>query len=105
MTSKRAGRFDELPEGGAIRVVMDDGVPVAVFKCGGALYATGDTCSHEEASLSEGEIDTDEFSVECPKHGAEFDIRTGKNRTLPATQPVPSFTVKVEGGDIYVESK
>ncbi|MHB8513414.1 MAG: bifunctional 3-phenylpropionate/cinnamic acid dioxygenase ferredoxin subunit [Actinomycetota bacterium] len=100
---KLVGKMEELPEGGAVRVVLDDGFPVAVFKAGGELYAIGDTCSHEQASLSEGDIDTDECVVECPKHGAAFDMKTGTNLTLPATKPVPRFQVSVSDGNIYVE--
>lgn len=101
MTATRVGSAGEIPEGGAIRVKLPNGTPVAVFKVEGKLYAIGDTCSHEESSLSDGELD--EETVECPKHGAVFDLATGKNLTLPATKPVPSFPVRVEGEDVYVE--
>ena len=73
---------------------------IAVFNLDGEYYAIGDTCSHEEASLSEGDVFGD--CVECPLHGAEFDITTGKNLTLPAVSPVPSYTVKLEGDAILV---
>ena len=101
MASTRVCAAGELPAGGAARVTLQDGTPVAVFNLEGALFAIGDTCSHEQASLSDGEIDG--TTVECPKHGALFDIPTGKNLTLPATQPVPAFTVRVDGDQIYVE--
>lgn len=100
-----AGSFDDLAEGGVTRVTLGDGTPVAVFKIDGELHAIGDTCSHELASLSEGDVDPDECTVECPKHGATFDIRTGKNLTFPATKPVPAFTVTVRDGIIYVETR
>ena len=94
-------RADEVPVGEARRFVVND-VPVALFHLPGGFYAIADTCSHEEASLSEGFIE-DEI-VECPRHGAQFDIETGQNRSLPATRPVAAYRVAVEGDDIYVEA-
>ena len=89
----------QIPPGKALRVEIDD-EPIAIFNVDGDLYAIGDTCSHEEASLSEGDV----FGtcVECPLHGAEFDLKTGRARTLPAVLPVPTYAVKVEGDDILV---
>lgn len=101
MARVAVGKASELHEGMAVRVVVD-GVPVAVFNVEGAFYAIGDTCSHEEASLSEGFVDED--IVECPKHGAMFHIPTGANRSLPATRPVPVFQTVVEGDDLYLET-
>ena|SRR5947209_3822208 len=89
----------EVPPGKAIRVEIGD-EPIAIFNVDGAFYAIGDTCSHEEASLSEGDV----FGtcVECPLHGAEFDLKSGKARTLPAVMPVPSYPVRVDGEAILV---
>lgn len=91
----------ELEPGMSLRVDFD-GTPVAVFNIAGNFYAIADTCSHEEASLSEGYVDDD--VVECPKHGAMFDIATGENRSLPATTPVAKFATVVDGDDLYVEA-
>lgn len=96
----RVCRADELEPGMVARVEVD-GTPVAVFNIAGSFYAIGDTCSHEEASLSEGFVEDD--VVECPKHGAAFHIPTGAARTLPATKPVPTFATAIEDGDLYVE--
>lgn len=96
----RVGRVGEIPPGAAVRVDLD-GTPVAVFNIEGTLYAIGDTCSHEQASLSEGELEG--AIVECPRHGATFDVTSGRNLGLPATRPVPRFEVIVEGEEIYVE--
>ena len=60
----------------------------------------GDRCSHAEASLSEGELFG--YDVECPRHGSEFDVRTGRPASLPATRPVPVYQVKVEAGRLMV---
>jgi len=82
--------------------VETDGAPVAVFNVDGAFYAIGDTCTHEESSLSEGYVDED--IVECPKHGAMFHIPTGEVRSLPATKSEPVFPTSVEDGELYVEA-
>ncbi len=89
----------DIPAGKALKVDLH-GEPVAVFNVGGRLYAIGDTCSHEEASLSEGEVI--EGEVECPRHGAMFDLATGVPQTLPATRAVPVYEVKVEGDGIWL---
>ncbi|HEX5504303.1 MAG TPA: non-heme iron oxygenase ferredoxin subunit, partial [Thermomicrobiales bacterium] len=81
----------EIAPGTALLVEVGD-EPIAVFNLDGEFYAICDTCSHEEASLSEGDIFGD--VVECPLHGSQFDIRTGKVLTLPAVLPVASYEVK-----------
>lgn len=86
---------------GISQVVVHRGKRIAVFHAEGAYYAISDTCSHADASLAEGELCGCE--IECPKHGARFDIRTGKNLSFPAIAPVRAFPVKVENGAIYVE--
>ena len=73
---------------------------VAVFNVDGEFYAISDTCSHAQASLSEGDLDG--YQIMCPLHGAEFDVRTGKALTFPATSPVESFPIEVEDGDLIV---
>ncbi len=95
----RVATVGEIEPGRAKRVEVGEEA-IAVFNLDGAYYAIGDTCSHEEASLSEGDVFGD--CVECPLHGAEFDITTGKNLTLPAVSPVPSYPVKLEGDAILV---
>lgn len=79
------------------------GTGVSVIRIEDQFYALGDTCSHEEYSLSDGEVWSEDCAIECPKHGSMFDVRTGEPQTLPATQPVPVFTVRVEGDDVVVE--
>ena len=95
----RVATVGEIEPGRAKRVEVGE-EEIAVFNLDGEYYAIGDTCSHEEASLSEGDVFGD--CVECPLHGAQFDITTGKNLTLPAVSPVPSYPVKVEGDAILV---
>ncbi|OGB69976.1 MAG: hypothetical protein A2Y94_09035, partial [Caldithrix sp. RBG_13_44_9] len=86
---------------GKVMVYRGGGKPIAIFRLPDGYFAIEDICSHEEASLSEGEIE--DGNIECPLHGAIFDIKTGKNLTLPAVLPVKSHAVKIENGDIFLE--
>ena len=65
-------------------------------------HVVGDECSHEDYSLSEGDVWEDECEIECPKHGSTFSLATGEPQTLPATQPVPVYAVRVDGDDVLV---
>ncbi len=67
------------------------------------FYAIGDTCSHADVSLSEGDVDVDTKHIECWKHGSCFSLVTGEPDVLPATRPVPVYEVHIEGGDVLVE--
>ena len=95
------GNESDIPSGQGLRVVAN-GLPVAIFSVDGELYAIGDTCTHEEFSLSDGELVGD-YTVECALHGAQFDIRTGNALCLPATGSAGSFPVWVEDGVLKVE--
>ncbi len=96
----RIAAVDELPDGRGVRVEIGEH-RIALFRIGEDVYAIGDRCSHAEASLAEGELfDTE---VECPRHGSGFDLHTGRPGTLPATQPVPVYTVHVANGDVLLE--
>jgi 3-phenylpropionate/trans-cinnamate dioxygenase ferredoxin subunit len=93
----------ELGEG-EMRLVEADGRKVGVFRCaGGELFAIEDRCSHDDGPLAEGEFDRDACTVECPRHGSLFDIRSGRPKTLPAYQPVETFEVREEDGEIKLE--
>ena len=98
-TALRIGALDDLPVGRGVRVEWG-AHRVAVFRIGDDVYAVGDRCSHAEASLSEGEV-FDE-NVECPRHGAEFDLATGAALSLPATIPIPVYETAVRDGDVYI---
>jgi 3-phenylpropionate/trans-cinnamate dioxygenase ferredoxin component len=96
-------KLSELSEG-ATRIVDVDGRKIGVFHCvGGELRAIEDRCSHDDGPLAEGEFDASSCTVECPRHGSLFDVRTGKPRTLPAYRPVDTFEVRVEGDHIKLE--
>ena len=92
---------DEVEEGTARRFEVD-GIPIALVNCGGAFHAISDTCSHEDYSLSEGEVFADECEIECWKHGSTFSLLTGEPLTLPATKPVAVYEVKLEEGAVHV---
>lgn len=97
----KVAEVHEIPEGMVKRVVVRR-VPIAIFNCDGQYYAIDDTCSHAEASLSEGRV-LHGCKVTCPLHGAQFDIRTGEALTFPAVTPVETYRVTVEGDAIMLE--
>jgi 3-phenylpropionate/trans-cinnamate dioxygenase ferredoxin subunit len=85
----------------ALRILID-GYPVAVVKDSeGRLHAVGDTCSHADVSLSEGDVEG--CAIECWGHGSQFDLRSGEPLQLPAYEPIPVFAVAVHGEDVYVD--
>lgn len=92
---------DELSSGEARRFDLD-GLRVALVRIGDDFYAIGDRCSHEDYSLAEGEVWPEERELECAKHGSTFDLRTGDPCSLPATKPVPVYSVVVEGDDVML---
>lgn len=101
MASLRVGAVAEVPEGTG-KTFMVNGHAIAVFHINGTLYALDDKCSHAEASLGAGDVDTDECAVECPLHGSLFDLETGRPRTLPAYEPVATYTVYVDEDSMIV---
>lgn len=93
-------QLDKLPRGRGVRVTIGDN-KIAMFRIEDDVYAIADRCSHAEASLAEGELWGK--TVECPRHGSEFDLETGEPGALPATEPVPVYDVTVEDGTVYLE--
>lgn len=90
---------DEL--GNGERILVDvDGERIAVFNIAGEYFAIADVCSHDDGPVAEGELDG--YEIECPRHGALFDIRTGKALTLPAVVDIPAYPVRVEGEEIQL---
>ncbi|MBX5466509.1 MAG: non-heme iron oxygenase ferredoxin subunit [Firmicutes bacterium] len=86
---------------GAPRAVAVDGWEVALWRVGDAFYATDDLCSHAEASLSEGEQVG--YRIICPRHGGQFDMRTGQALRFPAAAPIATFPVRVQDGALWIE--
>jgi 3-phenylpropionate/trans-cinnamate dioxygenase ferredoxin subunit len=95
-------RLEELPPGERKLVEWDD-LEIGVFNCGGDILAIEDRCSHDDGDLWHGDFDADKCTVECPRHGSRFDLRTGKPLTLPAYVPIDTFPVSVEDGVIKLE--
>ncbi|MCB1060851.1 MAG: non-heme iron oxygenase ferredoxin subunit [Calditrichaeota bacterium] len=73
---------------------------LAIFQSDGKWYATSDLCSHEDEYLTDGWLEGD--CIECPRHGARFSLKTGEALSLPATEPIETFTVEIKGDDVYV---
>jgi 3-phenylpropionate/trans-cinnamate dioxygenase ferredoxin component len=92
----------DIPENGLCAVEYN-GQRIALYQVSGQIYATSDICSHAYAELSEGFLDTDDCTIECPLHGSRFDIRTGAVLSLPAYEPIAAYLVRMEGEDIFVE--
>jgi 3-phenylpropionate/trans-cinnamate dioxygenase ferredoxin subunit len=98
----RVCSVSEVPDGTA-RHVEVDGEEIAIVNAGGVYYAVSDICSHEYYHLSEGEVDVERQTIECPKHGSTFDLESGRPQTLPAILPVKTYGVRVQGDDVLVE--
>ena len=96
----KVAEVSDIPDHG-VKKVSVEGVDIAIFKLDGNFYATGDTCTHEQASLSEGEVDGD--NIICARHGATFNIKTGEVLALPAVVPLTTYRIKVEGDNIMLE--
>jgi 3-phenylpropionate/trans-cinnamate dioxygenase ferredoxin subunit len=95
---------DDLPEGAMRLVTVEDGRKIGVFRCaGGELMAIEDRCSHDDGPLAEGAFDPAACTVECPRHGSLFDLRTGRPRSLPAYMPVETFAAREEDGQVKLE--
>jgi len=90
---------DDLMDGERIFVEIDD-LAIVVFNIAGSYFAIGDVCSHDDGPLGEGQ--TEEHEVICPRHGARFDIRTGKAVSLPAIIDIPAYPIQVVGDQIEI---
>ena len=97
-----AGPLDAIPAG-EMKLVEAEPYSIGVYNCEGELYAIEDRCSHDDGPLCEGELDAEDGVAICPRHGARFDIRTGRPLTLPAYLPVETYPVHVVDGIVKVE--
>jgi 3-phenylpropionate/trans-cinnamate dioxygenase ferredoxin subunit len=93
-------RVGEIPDGG-VKIVRIDDQSVAVFHIGDEYFVIDDVCTHDGGPLAEGYLE--DHVIECPRHGARFDIKTGAVLCLPATAPVPTYPVRVVGDEIQME--
>ncbi len=88
---------------GQMRLVRWEDLEIGVFNCAGTVYAIEDRCSHDDGPLVEGELDQATCTIECPRHGSRFDLRTGRPLTLPAYVPVDTFAVIIDDETIKLE--
>ncbi|MGB4862120.1 MAG: non-heme iron oxygenase ferredoxin subunit [Tepidiformaceae bacterium] len=86
---------------GTARVVEAGGRAIALCNTGEGFHAIDDLCTHDGGPLDQGKLDG--FRIECPRHGAQFDVRTGKVLALPAVRPIRSYPTRVEAGEVEVE--
>jgi len=93
-------KTDDIPAG-ETRTCAVNGKELAVCNVGGTFYAIDDVCTHDGGPLGEGYLEGDQ--IECPRHGARFDVKTGKALTLPAVMPVNAYPVRIQGDDVQVE--
>jgi 3-phenylpropionate/trans-cinnamate dioxygenase ferredoxin subunit len=100
MAFKRAAAASEVPPG-RIKTVEVGDEDVAICNVDGQIYAIANVCSHDDGPLADGYLLGEE--IECPRHGARFNVRTGEVKTLPAIIPIATFEVKIEGDDILVD--
>ncbi len=89
----------ELPSGQRLFVDVGDR-PIVIFNIAGQFFAIGDVCTHDDGPLGDGDIEG--FNIVCPRHGAEFDVRTGKVMQMPAVVDIPAYPVRVVDGQIQV---
>jgi 3-phenylpropionate/trans-cinnamate dioxygenase ferredoxin subunit len=101
VTEVRVCGVGDVASASAQRVDVD-GYRLCVVRIGDDWYVINDECSHEDYSLSEGDVWEDEREIECPKHGSTFSLESGEPQTLPATQPVPVYKVRIDGDDVFV---
>ncbi|MDO4887887.1 MAG: non-heme iron oxygenase ferredoxin subunit [Actinomycetaceae bacterium] len=106
MTLVRVCSSGDVEPAEAMRVELDDSrgarhIVAVVRDSDGSWHALGDTCSHDDYSLSEGDVD--DGTIDCYKHGAAFDLKSGRPLTLPATTPVPVYAIEIKGDDVFVD--
>ena len=94
--------ISDLPPGGRLSIVVDDQAAL-LFRIGDDFYAIEDVCSHDGQPLTDGPLVG--TAIECPRHGAKFNVRTGHQLCMPAVEPIATFEVQVRDGQVYVKSR
>jgi 3-phenylpropionate/trans-cinnamate dioxygenase ferredoxin subunit len=102
VTEIEVAAADAFPPG-STKIVRHGTLFVGVYNCGGELFAIEDRCSHDDGPLCEGDWDEEMCRVICPRHGSAFDLGTGTPRSLPATEPVATYPVRVVDGAVVLE--
>src|SRR5690242_9186881 len=98
---QKVATLDEIPAGGRKSIVFDERA-VLLVRIGAEIFAFEDVCSHDGQPLTEGRLI--DSSIECPRHGARFDVRTGRPLCMPAVEPIAVFEVDLRGNDVYLRS-
>jgi len=93
------GPVADLPNGERLFVDIGD-TPLVIFNIAGGFYAISDVCSHDDGPVGDGDLEG--FNIVCPRHGAEFDVRNGQVRSMPAVVDIPAYPVQVRDGVIYL---
>ncbi|HAJ05362.1 MAG TPA: hypothetical protein DCL76_02260 [Chloroflexi bacterium] len=86
---------------GEKKIIQIEGSNVVIFNINGDYYCISDVCSHDGGSISDGE--TDGYTIKCPRHGAKFDVRDGKAKSLPATRGIPCYSIEIVGGELIID--
>jgi 3-phenylpropionate/trans-cinnamate dioxygenase ferredoxin subunit len=100
MAYRKVARAGDVLPGQMVFLDVED-EEIVLCNVNGQIWAVANVCSHDGGTLSEGWLLGDQ--IECPRHGARFDVRTGEVKALPAVAPIPTYSVMVEGEDIYVD--
>lgn len=98
---ERVASVAEIPPEGRLSIVLGDEVPALILRAGDDFYCIEDVCTHDGQPLTDGVFEN--CQIECPRHGAKFDVRTGAPTKMPATEPVRTFPVEVHNGAVYVK--
>jgi 3-phenylpropionate/trans-cinnamate dioxygenase ferredoxin subunit len=99
---QKVATLDEIPPGGRKSLVFDDRA-VLLLRVGDEFFAVEDVCSHDGQPLTDGPLEG--TAIECPRHGARFDVRTGRPLCMPAVEPIATYEVKVVGNDILLRDR
>ena len=99
---ERVAAVSEIAPGGRLSILVD-GVPALLVRLGDEFFAVEDVCSHDGQPLTDGPIG--DCSITCPRHGARFDLRTGRPLCMPAITPIETFEVQVRDSDIFVRPR
>jgi 3-phenylpropionate/trans-cinnamate dioxygenase ferredoxin subunit len=102
MPLERVCSIHDLPDG-EVRSFDLGSVRIALAHIGDSFFAIGDRCTHQDVSLADGELHAGSRELECPKHGSCFSFETGVPNSLPATKAVPTYVVRIDDADVYVE--
>ena len=99
---ERVAFVNDVPPGGRLSILVDD-LPSLLIRSGDEFFAIEDVCSHDGQPLTNGPVDN--CTITCPRHGAKFDIRTGKPLCMPAIEPIMTFEIQVRDGEVYARAK